>query len=183
MADKKIMEELIIAGFGGQGVLSIGKLLAYAGMIEGLNVAWFPSYGPEMRGGTANCNVVLSTDPVGSPVVSEADTLIAMNGPSLEKFEDSVKPGGCIFVNSSLISQKVKRDDVKVYYLDVNDQAIELGNDRVANMVMLGSYMKVKSFPSKEATLESFLKVFGERKKDLLPLNEKALDMGASLIA
>ena len=177
----EMMEEVIVAGFGGQGVLSIGKLLAYSGMFEGLNVSWFPSYGPEMRGGTANCNVVISDQLVGSPVISEADTLIAMNGPSLDKFEEHVKPGGIVLVNSNLVERKVKRTDVKVYYFPVNDEAIGLGNVRVANMIMLGIYSKVKGFPRKDSILKSFLKVFGESKKDLLPLNEKAVERGLAL--
>ncbi len=174
-------EELIIAGFGGQGVLSVGMLLAYSGMIEGKNVAWLPSYGPEMRGGTANCNVVISDELVGSPVVSEADTLIAMNGPSLDKFENQVKPGGRILVNASLITRKVERKDVDVYYFHVNEEANNLGNPKVANMVMLGAFAALREFPARESILKSFIKVFGEKKKDLLPLNEKALDRGFEL--
>ena len=181
MVKTKMLEEVIVAGFGGQGVLSVGMLMAYSGMIEGKNVAWLPSYGPEMRGGTANCSVVISDDLVGSPVVAEADTLIAMNGPSLDKFESQVKPGGLILVNSSLVERKVKRSDVKAFYFPVNDVASELGNLKVANMVMLGAYMALKEFPPREAVLKSFLKVFGENKKHLLPLNEQALQKGGDL--
>jgi 2-oxoglutarate ferredoxin oxidoreductase subunit gamma len=183
MADDKFLEEIIIAGFGGQGVLSMGMLLAYAGMIENLNVAFLPSYGPEMRGGTANCNVVLSGDPVGSPVVDQADTLIVMNAPSLDKFEEHVRPGGIVLVNSSLIDRKVSRKDVKDYYFPVNEAANELGGSKVANIVMLGAYMAIKGFPQKSSILESFLKVFGENKKKFLPLNEQALLKGQSLAA
>ena len=181
MAKDKLLEEVIVAGFGGQGVLSVGMLLAYAAMLEGKNVAWLPSYGPEMRGGTANCSVVLSDDPVGSPVVSEADTLIVMNGPSLDKFEASVKPGGIILVNSSLVEKKVSRKDVTVHYFPVNDAASDMGNLKVANMIILGAYVALKKFPNTEAVLKSFLKVFGENKKHLLPLNEEALAKGAAL--
>jgi len=181
MVKTKMLEEVIVAGFGGQGVLSVGMLMAYSGMIEGKNVAWLPSYGPEMRGGTANCSVVISDDLVGSPVVAEADTLIAMNGPSLDKFESQVKPGGLILVNSSLVERKVKRTDVKAFYFPVNDVASDLGNLKVANMVMLGAYMTLKEFPPREAVLKSFLKVFGENKKHLLPLNEQALQKGGDL--
>ncbi|MDR1893484.1 MAG: 2-oxoacid:acceptor oxidoreductase family protein [Spirochaetales bacterium] len=182
MKDQGFLEEIIIAGFGGQGVLSAGMILAYAGMLEGKNVAWLPSYGPEMRGGTANCNVVLSDDPVGSPVVSQADTLIVMNGPSLDKFENHVRPGGIIIVNSSLIERKVSRKDVTAYYFPLNDAAAELGSAKAANIVLLGAYMALKGFPQKPAVLESFLKVFGEGKKKFLPINEQALLKGQSLV-
>lgn len=176
------VEEVIFAGFGGQGVLSMGKMLSYAGMMKGKNVSWLPSYGPEMRGGTANCSVIISDDLIGSPVVTDADTLVVMNRPSLEKFESFVKPGGTIIVNSSLIDQKVVRDDVNVYYFPVNDVATECGNAKAANMVMLGAYIKIKGFPAEEDLLGAFLKVFGEGKKGLLPLNEKAVAAGAALV-
>ncbi|MBI9108201.1 MAG: 2-oxoacid:acceptor oxidoreductase family protein [Spirochaetales bacterium] len=175
-------EEVIFAGFGGQGVLSMGKMLSYAGMMKGKNVSWLPSYGPEMRGGTANCSVIVSDDLIGSPVVTEADTLVVMNRPSLDKFEKSVKPGGIIIVNSSLIDQKVKRDDVTVYYFPVNEIATECGSAKAANMVMLGAYVKLKGFISEADLLGAFLKVFGEGKKNLLPLNEKAVAAGAELV-
>lgn len=175
-------EEIIVAGFGGQGVLAMGRLMAYAGMIQGKNVSWLPSYGPEMRGGTANCNVILSDELVGCPVISQATCLIAMNGPSLDKFESAVVPGGRILVNSSLIDRKVERTDVEVYYYPANDVALELGNAKATNMVMLGAYAALTGFPAKEKILESFLKVFGEGKKHLLPLNEAALTKGMELV-
>ena len=134
-----MFEGVLIAGFGGQGVLSTGQLLAYAGMVEGKHVAWIPSYGPEMRGGTANCGVSVSTTPISSPVVSEPTVLIAMNRPSLEKFEPWVVPGGLIMVNSSLIKIKVKRTDVRIIYVPANDLAEELGNSKVANNIILGA--------------------------------------------
>ncbi len=135
-------ERIIIAGFGGQGVMAMGQLLTYAGMIEGKHVSWLPSYGPEMRGGTANCSVIVSSEPVGSPVVVNSTTAIVMNKPSLDKFEPSVNKGGRLFINSSLIEQKSKRDDIEVYYISANEIADELGNMRVANMVMLGAYFR-----------------------------------------
>ncbi len=174
-------EEVILSGFGGQGVLSMGKLLSYAGLMEGKNVSWFPSYGPEMRGGTANCNVIISDELVGSPVVTDADTLIVMNQPSLEKFESHVKPGGMILVNSSLIEKKVTRTDVKAYYFPVNEIAAECGSLKAANMVMLGAYMWLRGFPTEEELLAAFLKVFGEKKKDLLPLDKRAIEEGMHL--
>ncbi len=180
---KSINEEIIIAGFGGQGVLSMGMLLVYAGMVEGKNVSWLPSYGPEMRGGTANCNVIISDDMVGSPVISQADTLIAMNLPSLEKFESRVKPGGRILVNSDLIDKKVSRTDVEVSYLPVNTTAMAGGgSDKAANVVMLGAYTALTGFPGKEAVFQAFHKVFGEKKAHLIPMNEEAFNEGAGLI-
>jgi len=175
-------EEVIFAGFGGQGVLSMGKMVAYAGMMKGLNVSWLPSYGPEMRGGTANCNVIVSDELIGSPVVTDADTLIVMNRPSLDKFEGWVNPGGKILVNSSLIDRKVERDDVETYYFPVNEIAADCGNAKAANMVMLGAYIKLRTFLEQQDLLGAFIKVFGEGKKDLLPLNEKAVVEGAKLI-
>lgn len=137
-----MIEQVIMAGFGGQGVMSMGQLLAYSGMLEGKNVSWLPSYGPEMRGGTANCNVIVSDDEIGSPIVTEATAVIAMNLPSLDKFEHSVMPGGTLIINSSLIERKCSRTDIDVFYIPANEIADELGNNRVANMVMLGAYLK-----------------------------------------
>ncbi len=176
------VEEVIFAGFGGQGVLSMGKMLSYAGMMRDKNVSWLPSYGPEMRGGTANCSVIVSDELIGSPVVTDADTLVVMNRPSLAKFEKFVKPGGTIIVNSSLVDLKVERDDVTAYYFPVNEVAAECGSAKAANMVMLGAYIKLKGFPSESDLLGAFLKVFGEGKKNLLPLNEKAVAAGAGLV-
>ena len=175
-------EEIIIAGFGGQGVLSMGMLLVYAGMVENKHVTWLPSYGPEMRGGTANCNVIISDEMVGSPVISEADTLIAMNLPSLEKFESRVKPGGRILVNSDLIDKKVTRPDVEAHYLPVNTTAMACGSDKAANVVMMGAYTALTGFPLRESVTEAFHKVFGERKGHFIPMNEEAFDKGMSLI-
>lgn len=176
-------EEIICAGFGGQGVLALGRLLAYSAMLDDKNVSWLPSYGPEMRGGTANCNVILSDELIGCPIISKADTLIAMNRPSLDKFEDAVKPGGRILINSSLIDRKVEREDVDVYLFPVNEVALECGSGKTANMVMLGAYTALKGFPPKERILDSFLKVFGESKRDFLPLNQKALEQGMGLVS
>jgi 2-oxoglutarate ferredoxin oxidoreductase subunit gamma len=136
-----MQSDVIIAGFGGQGVLLIGKMLAYAGMHRGLEVSWMPSYGPEMRGGTANCSVVLSDRPIGSPVIQSPRCLMVLNLPSLDKFEDDVKPGGLIVVNTSLVPREVRRTDVRVCKVPGNDVAVELKNPRGVNMVMLGAFL------------------------------------------
>ena len=174
---------VICAGFGGQGVMSMGQLLTYAGMIESKEVSWLPSYGPEMRGGTANCSVTVSDKPVGSPVISgDATCAIVMNLPSLDKFESEVKTGGKILVNSSLIERKVERKDVDVYYIPANDIALELGNPKVANMIMLGAYLQTEPTVEVESILEAFKKVFGPSKEKFVPLNQIALEKGANSV-
>lgn len=159
------MERLIVAGFGGQGVLSLGQIIAYASMYENKNVTWLPSYGPEMRGGTANCSVVVDDNPIASPVIATPDTLIAMNKPSLDKFVDKVKSGGLVLVNSSLISEKVKRDDVTVVYVDANAVAHKVGNDKASNLVVLGAYIKYSNLFTKEVMLSTIEKVFAAKPK------------------
>ena len=174
---------VICAGFGGQGVMSMGQLLTYAGMIEGKEVSWLPSYGPEMRGGTANCSVTVSDKPVGSPVISgDATCAIVMNLPSLDKFESEVKTGGKILVNSSLIERKVERKDIDVYYIPANDIALELGNPKVANMIMLGAYLQTEPTVEVDSILEAFKKVFGPTKEKFVPLNQMALEKGANSV-
>lgn len=176
-------EKIICAGFGGQGVMSMGQLLTYAGMLEGKEVSWLPSYGPEMRGGTANCNVMLSDSMIGSPIITDdATTAIIMNLPSLDKFEADVVAGGRILINSSLIEKKVARNDVEAYYVPANEIAVELGNGRAANMVMLGAYLELVSPVAVDSIIEAFKKVFGERKAHLIPLNQKALEKGAEAV-
>ena len=174
--------QIISAGFGGQGVLLLGQLLAYAGLQEGKNVSWLPSYGPEMRGGTANCCVVVSEEEVGSPVVTEADVVIVMNRPSFEKYEASVAPGGKLFVNSSLIDLKTDRTDIETYYVPVNAIADEIGNGRVANMVMLGAVLEKTHIVSPDTALSCLRASFGERKAHLLPVNAEALQKGAEAV-
>lgn len=159
------MERLIVAGFGGQGVLSLGQIIAYASMYENKNVTWLPSYGPEMRGGTANCSVVVDDNPIASPVIATPDTLIAMNKPSLDKFVDKVKSGGLVLVNSSLISEKVNRDDVTVVYVDANAVAHKVGNDKASNLVVLGAYIKYSNLFPKEVMLSTIEKVFASKPK------------------
>ena len=172
----------IFAGFGGQGVLLIGKLVAYAGMDEGRNVSWLPSYGPEMRGGTANCSVVVSDDPIASPVLSMADCVIAMNTPSLDKFEANVLPGGKLFINSSIIDKKATRTDIDVYYVPCNDIADQLGNPKVMNMAMLGAFLEATNVVKVDSVLDALLYKLGEKKAKLIPLNRQAIEMGAASI-
>ncbi len=172
-------QSVIIAGFGGQGVILAGKILAQAGMDHGLEVTWLPSYGPEMRGGTANCTVVLSDEPVGSPVVDEPTALIAMNLPSLDKFEPIIAPDAAVVVNESLIERKVGRADVNACYLPLNDIASEIGNPRTINMVALGALLKatgVVPLETVKATMAAMLEESGKAK--FIPLNEQALERG-----
>lgn len=171
-----------MAGFGGQGVMSMGKILAEAGLKEGKNVSWLPSYGPEMRGGTANCSVIVSDEPVGAPTVTEATAVVAMNKPSLDKFEKDVIPGGVLLINSSLIEQKSTRDDIKVYYVPANDIATELGTDKIANMVMLGAYLKASDAAKEDTIMEYIAEVFSGKKASVIPLNKEALKRGAEYI-
>ncbi len=177
-----MLHQLISAGFGGQGVLLLGQLVAYSGLAEGKHVSWLPSYGPEMRGGTANCCVVVSDEEVASPVVTEADSVIVMNRPSLEKYESLVAPGGRLFVNSSIIDVKAKRGDIEVYYVPANELAEELGNGRVANMVMLGALLKKTGVVSPKTAIDCLKASFGEKKADLIPVNERALECGAAAV-
>jgi len=174
--------QIIMAGFGGQGVMSMGKILAEAGLKEGMNVSWLPSYGPEMRGGTANCNVIISDEPVGAPTVTEATAAIVMNRPSLDKFEKDVVPGGHLFINSSLIDRKATRDDINVYYVPANEIANELGTGKIANMVMLGAFIKVTNAAKEETIMEYIAEVFSGKKADIIPLNKEALRRGAECI-
>lgn len=173
--------EIVIAGFGGQGVMLMGQLLAYAGMIEGKNVSWMPSYGPEMRGGTANCSVIISDEPIGAPIVSEATAVVAMNSPSLEKFEPIIKTDGMILLNSSLIEQAVKRSDITIYQLPVNDIANGLGNSKVANIVALGALIMATHAVSTTSVQQAFVKMFAKR-PELLAVNHLALSTGAEKI-
>lgn len=175
--------KVICAGFGGQGVMSMGQLLAYAGMLENKNVSWLPSYGPEMRGGTANCAVIVADEEISSPVISkDADIAVIMNLPSLAKFKDDVKPGGKIFINKSLIEEKVDRDDVEVYYIDANAVALDAGNPKAANLVMLGAVIGSSEVVDTESVLEAFKQVFGPSKEKFIPLNREALNKGAEAI-
>jgi 2-oxoglutarate ferredoxin oxidoreductase subunit gamma len=170
--------EIIIAGFGGQGVMSVGKTLVEAGMAEGLEVSWVPSYGPEMRGGTANCSVILSSDPIGSPIVSNPTELIAMNKPSLSKFESSVLPGGFIFLNGMDIHPRSLPEGVRVISVPCGEIAGRLGNPKVANMVMLGAYIGATKALKADTLREMIRHKFTGPKAKLVELNLKALDEG-----
>ena len=170
--------QILIAGFGGQGILFAGKFLAYKGLLEDLQVSWLPSYGPEMRGGTANCNVVLSDDPVGSPIVTEPDVLIAMNLPSLKKYEETVVPGGQIYVDSSLIAEKVDRTDVDVFYIPATAMAKEAGVATLANMIIIGHVLQNNAELSFEGTEATVQKLVPAKKQELVSLNMKALEAG-----
>ncbi len=171
-------KQILIAGFGGQGVLFAGKFLATKGLIDDKNVSWLPSYGPEMRGGTANCSVIISDDPVGSPIVSEPDCLIAMNLPSLRRYESSVVPGGMIIVDSTLIDEKVERNDVSVFYVPATKMAKDEGFATLANMILCGKLIKEISDMSFEHTTEALQKVIPARKANLLDVNLNALRVG-----
>jgi len=176
-----MLERIIISGFGGQGVMLMGRLLAYAGMIEGKKVAWMPSYGPEMRGGTANCTVLISTEEIGSPIISHPKVLIAMNQPSLDKFEPNVSEDGLIVLNNSLIEREVKRNDVNVIRIPADNIADKLGNSRAANMVVLGAYVKKSGIVKMDTIFKALEKALAGRNKKLLELNKEALKQGAEL--
>ncbi|HHW93812.1 MAG TPA: 2-oxoacid:ferredoxin oxidoreductase subunit gamma [Clostridiaceae bacterium] len=174
--------EIIVAGFGGQGVMAIGTTMSEAAMAQGLNVSWLPSYGPEMRGGTANCSVVIADTEIISPIVLEPSELIAMNLPSLDKFEPSVKPGGLILVNESIVERKVQRDDVQAVYVPSLEIASELGNMRVANMAMLGAYIEATKYLAFETVVDMLRNIFTGKKAHLVELNEVALQRGAACV-
>ena len=169
---------IVFAGFGGQGILFAGKVVAYAGLIEGRELSWLPSYGPEMRGGTANCSVIISDGPIGSPIVSVPDMLVAMNNPSLEKYESLVAPGGKIFIDSSLIDRRVERDDVQVFYVPATKMAADEGIDTLANMILVGKLIKesgIVDFSNVDAVLD---KIVSAKHQNLKDLNHKALSLG-----
>ena len=170
--------QILIAGFGGQGVLFAGKFLAYKGLLEEKQVSWLPSYGPEMRGGTANCSIILSDDPVGSPILSTPDAMIAMNLPSFDKYEGSVAPGGKVFVDSTLIGRKALRTDVDTYYIPATKMAAEAGIPTLANMIILGKMIKETGAVSFENLIDDMKKVVSAKHAELLEINIKALETG-----
>ncbi len=174
---KPLYANVTMAGFGGQGLMFIGKLLAYSAMKSGKHVTWIPSYGPEMRGGTANCTVVISDEEIGSPVISSPQALIIMNNPSLEAFEPRLQPNGMLLLNSSLITRKVTRKDIKVVAIPANDIAMEVGEKRTANMVMLGAYVAQTKIASKESIFEGLKEFFG-KKVQFLDVNTQAFKRG-----
>ena len=170
--------QILIAGFGGQGILFSGKFLAYKGLVEDLQVSWLPSYGPEMRGGTANCNIILSDTPVGSPIITDPDVLVAMNLPSLQKYVDSVVAGGQIYVDSSLIDAKIERDDVEAFYIPATQMAKEAGIGTLANMIIVGHLLENHPELSFDGAKEVVEKLVPPKKEALKELNMKALALG-----
>ena len=170
--------QYLFAGFGGQGILFSGKFLAYKGLMAGKNVSWLPSYGPEMRGGTASCSVVVSETPIGSPIVSNPDVLIAMNLPSLDRYENSVAPGGTIFVDSTLIERKVQRQDVTVYYVPATQMASDNNMPTLANMILMGKVLAVLGENDPQQIENALKKVISAKHSDMLGVNLTALEMG-----
>lgn len=169
---------MVFAGFGGQGVLFAGKVVAYAGLIEGRELSWLPSYGPEMRGGTANCSVCLSDEAIGSPLMTNPNVLVAMNRPSLDKFVNDVEPGGVILLDSSLIDVKVERDDVTTYYVPASKLAEENGLKGLANIILIGKLFKEVGFCAEETLDKALQKCIPARKADMLGFNRKAIELG-----
>ena len=170
--------QILIAGFGGQGILFSGKLLAYKALSEGKELSWLPSYGPEMRGGTASCSVTISDEPVGSPIIDHPDVLIVMNLPSLDKYESTVKPGGMIFADSTLIERKVARSDVKAFYIPSTKIAQDMGTPNLANIVLLGNVLKNCSEISRDFLEDALKKVVSAKHPEMFELNLKAIDAG-----
>ena len=174
--------QILIAGFGGQGILFSGKLLAYKALSEGKELTWLPSYGPEMRGGTASCSVTISDEPVGSPIIDHPDVLIVMNLPSLDKYESTVKPGGMIFADSTLIGRKVARSDVKAFYIPSTKIAQDMGTPNLANIVLLGNVLKNCPEISRDFLEEALKKVVSAKHPEMFELNLKAIDAGYNYI-
>ena len=175
-------EEIIISGFGGQGVLSMGKILAYSALMEGKEVTWMPAYGPEQRGGTANVTVIISDERISSPILSTYDTAIILNQPSMAKFESKVKPGGTIIYDGYGISQPPTRKDIKVYRIDAMDAAAEMNNMKAFNMIVLGGLLKLRPMVSIESVLKGLRKTLPERHHHLIPMNEEAIRKGIEII-
>lgn len=178
-----MLQEMIFAGFGGQGVLSMGALLAYAAMKEGKEVSWMPSYGPEMRGGTANCIVNISDQPISSPIVSAYDVAVVFNQPSLKKFEPKVKKGGILIWESTTIKEPPSRNDIEIYPIPAIEKATHnLKNIKVMNMLMLGVLLRIKNVVKKESVLKALKDTLPERHHHLIPLNKEAIDLGMTLV-
>jgi len=173
--------ELVFAGFGGQGVLTMGMILCYAGMREGKEVCWMPSYGPEMRGGTANCITIISDDLISSPIISKFDSVIALNQPSLDKFEPAVKPGGNLFYDSTNIINPPTRTDINIFPIPATEEANKLKNLRVMNMVMLGAVIEVIKILNDDSIIYGLQQVLPERYHNLIPLNKEAYEVGKKL--
>lgn len=175
-------KEIIIAGFGGQGVLSMGKILAYSGLMEGKEVSWMPAYGPEQRGGTANVTVIISDERISSPILSKYDAAVILNQPSLEKFESKVKPGGILIYDSYGIINPPARKDIRIYRIDAMDAANETDNSKAFNMIVLGGLLKIEPMVSLENVLKGLKKTLPERHHHLIPMNEAAIRQGMGMI-
>ena len=175
-------EEVIVAGFGGQGALFAGQLLTYTGLDEGFHVSWIPSYGPEMRGGTAHCTVIVSDDPVGSPIIREPTVCIVMNPPSMDKYEPLVRPGGILVINSTLARQKSERSDISAVYVPANELAAELGNVKMANVVLLGAMLGTREILPIDSVKRTMDEHIPERRKHIIEPNKRALDRGVQFV-
>ncbi len=175
-------EEIIIAGFGGQGVLSMGKILAYSGLMQGQEVSWMPSYGPEMRGGTSNVTTIISDERISSPILTQYDTTIILNQQSMDKFEEMVKPGGTMLYDPNGIIRHPERKDINIYKIDSTKLATEMGNAKVTNMVVLGAYLKIKPIVKLENVMKGLAKSIPARNHKLLPLNEEAIKLGMNSV-
>ncbi|MEP7127428.1 MAG: 2-oxoacid:acceptor oxidoreductase family protein [Chitinophagales bacterium] len=177
-----MLEELVIAGFGGQGVLSLGMTLAYAGMIENKEISWMPSYGPEMRGGTANCITIISDNKISSPIISLFDSVIVLNQPSMDKFAGRVKKGGLLLYESGNIFKPSERKDIEIVGIAAATEALNMRNAKIMNMIMLGAYLQLKPVVKIESILKALKKVLPEKYHHLLDINKQALEMGAFLL-
>ncbi len=181
-SNHKQLEELIVAGFGGQGVLSLGMTLAYAGMVEGKEISWMPSYGPEMRGGTANCITIIGEDKISSPIISQFDSAIVLNQPSMDKFAPRVKAGGLLLYESGNIFKPSTRNDIQIMGIPASTEALLMKNTKIMNMIILGAYLQLKPVVKTESILEALKKVLPEKYHNLLPINQQALEKGAALV-
>lgn len=175
-------EEVIISGFGGQGALFAGQLLTYTGMDEGFHVTWIPSYGPEMRGGTANCTVILSDDDIGSPIIRQPTICIVMNPPSMDKYDPLVKPGGLLVANSTLVRVRSGRDDIETIHIPANELAAELGNVKMANVVLLGAMLGAREILPVDCVKRTMEEHIPERRKHIIEPNKRALDRGIAFV-
>ncbi|NLK53528.1 MAG: 2-oxoglutarate ferredoxin oxidoreductase subunit gamma [Bacteroidales bacterium] len=175
-------EEILIAGFGGQGVLSMGMIMAYSGMLQDMEVSWMPSYGPEMRGGTANVIVILSNERISSPIIRHFDTVIILNQQSLDKFEQAVKPGGVLIYDSNGISRHPERKDISVYRIDATEEAIKMNSPKTFNMIVLGGFLRIKPVLTMEDVVAGLKKSLPERYHKMIPENERSLKRGGEII-
>lgn len=173
-------QEVLIAGFGGQGILLAGQIMAEAAMVEGLYATWFPSYGPEMRGGTANCITIFSDEEIGSPIAAKYDIVIVMNQPSLEKFAPRVRPGGILLVNSTMVPVKSERSDIRAIYIPAGEIAREIGEERVSNVVMLGAFLGVCPELAPSGVEQAIASLIGRKRPEAIPVNRRALEAGRS---